>query len=218
MDVGRFGGMLTRPRFRHMQRDDDDEQLQPASGMLSSFRMMRRKISMCRSFLPILPKQNKKLFSRIPNSFSWHFGTLLGWTSTRVECLRYRVLLFIHGAFFVCGKQPKARKRALRTILRGQYVDYNSALHTTGLQSLSSRRTDLCRKFASKINPDLLPPRGSEEHGRNTRNANKLRTVKFCSLLLFPVAPPATIFPMHSVGCTDIACGLYDQSDDAPAV
>ncbi|XP_078682182.1 uncharacterized protein LOC144916733 [Branchiostoma floridae x Branchiostoma belcheri] len=76
------------------------------------------------------------------------------------------------------ARLERIQKRALRTILRGQYVDYNSALHTTGLQSLSSRRTDLCRKFASKINPDLLPPRGSEEHGRNTRNANKLRTVK----------------------------------------
>ncbi|KAI8516302.1 hypothetical protein Bbelb_048830 [Branchiostoma belcheri] len=74
------------------------------------------------------------------------------------------------------ARLERIQKRALRTILKDQYVDYNSALHTTDLQSLSSRRTDLCRKCASKINPDLLPPRGSEEHGRNTRNANKLRT------------------------------------------
>ncbi|KAI8487943.1 hypothetical protein Bbelb_343910 [Branchiostoma belcheri] len=51
------------------------------------------------------------------------------------------------------------QKRALRTILKGQYSSYDAALQLTGLKSLKDRREDLCLKFATKLNPDLLPPK-----------------------------------------------------------
>ncbi|CAH1242658.1 Hypp6926 [Branchiostoma lanceolatum] len=72
----------------------------------------------------------------------------------------------------------RVQKRALRTILRGQYTTYDSALQLTGLETLSDRREDLCRKFANKLNPELLPPTVGELHGRNTRNCGKLRNIK----------------------------------------
>ena len=72
----------------------------------------------------------------------------------------------------------RIQKRALRTVLGGQYTTYEAALVRTGLQTLLHRREDLCRKFAMKLGPDMLPQKTGQLHGRNTRNSNKLRLVK----------------------------------------
>ncbi|CAH1272651.1 ZNF569 [Branchiostoma lanceolatum] len=64
----------------------------------------------------------------------------------------------------------KVQKRALRTILGGQYTSYKSALLYTGLQPLSQRRLELCRKFARKLDPELLPQRmGQYYHDADRR-------------------------------------------------
>ena len=76
------------------------------------------------------------------------------------------------------ARLERVQKRALRTILKGQYTSYESALQLTGLKSLKDRREDLCLKFAGKLSPELLPPTVGELHCRNTRNSKKLKTVK----------------------------------------
>eukprot|EP00058_Branchiostoma_floridae_P026452 XP_002611943.1 hypothetical protein BRAFLDRAFT_91827 [Branchiostoma floridae] len=90
MVIGRFCGMLVRCIRVHLQDADVSHVLlQSASSRLGSFRMMRRKTSMCRSFLPMLSCQqntlrvsNKKLtfgictnlsFSLLRDVFGWHF-------------------------------------------------------------------------------------------------------------------------------------------------
>ena len=44
----------------------------------------------------------------------------------------------------------RVQKCALAIILEEHYVDYNNALETLEIESLSDRRTDLCLKFATK--------------------------------------------------------------------
>jgi len=72
----------------------------------------------------------------------------------------------------------RVQKRALRTILGEHYIDYETALLTTNLQTLEKRRIDLCLKFAKKLDPSLLPPRAGEIHGRSTRNSDLFKTVR----------------------------------------
>ena len=81
----------------------------------------------------------------------------------------------------------RVQKTALRIILREDYMDYNSALATTGLDSLKDRRTQLCVTFAKKcvkseqnrhlfpLNPKLVNTRPHEKlfvtHARTDRLA-----------------------------------------------
>ena len=44
----------------------------------------------------------------------------------------------------------RVQKTALRIILREEYLDYNSALVMTGLDTLKDHRTQLCLTFAKK--------------------------------------------------------------------
>ena len=67
----------------------------------------------------------------------------------------------------------RVQKVALRIILGSEYEDYSSALKTTGLQTLSDRRTFLCKKFAKNCtkNPnmsDMFPLNPSTVNNRNT--------------------------------------------------
>ncbi len=71
------------------------------------------------------------------------------------------------------------QKRACRTILGGDFRSYNDALVSCGLDSLSDRRVEHCRRFAEGLpNNDrtrcLIPPSRLESHGRNLRNCHKI--------------------------------------------
>ncbi|KAI8489106.1 hypothetical protein Bbelb_330910 [Branchiostoma belcheri] len=72
----------------------------------------------------------------------------------------------------------RIQKRALRTILGERYINYETALQNTNLQTLEQRRTDLCLKFAKKMDPAMLPPRASDIHNKATRNSNLIRTIR----------------------------------------
>ena len=69
----------------------------------------------------------------------------------------------------------RVQKFALRIILGGEYEDYPAALITTGLQTLSDRRTTLCKQFAKSClkNPKMSHIFPLNQHTVNTRNPEK---------------------------------------------
>ena len=81
----------------------------------------------------------------------------------------------------------RIQKRACRIILGSGYHDYHSALHECKLDSLQSRRNQLCLSFAKSLPSsklrDLLPedrPTNSYNlRSRNTYTAYKCRTERF---------------------------------------
>ena len=83
----------------------------------------------------------------------------------------------------------RIQRRACKTILGPEYTSYNDALLSCNLESLDTRRTSQCLKFAIGLSDNirskhLLPPTRIQSHGRNLRNANsvsqfKIKTSRF---------------------------------------
>ena len=69
----------------------------------------------------------------------------------------------------------RIQKVALRIILKQDYVDYNHALKTTGLETLNDRRQKLCLNFAKKCvrNEQTKKMFPVKNHQRNTRKQEK---------------------------------------------
>ncbi|KAI8484066.1 hypothetical protein Bbelb_381840 [Branchiostoma belcheri] len=130
----------------------------------------------------MLSKANSRLFllRRLGNFHVSVQDLLLVYTSFVRPVVEYCVPVWNPG--LTCKQITRlehVQKRALRTILKGQYSSYDAALQLTGLKSLKDRREDLCLKFATKLNPDLLPPKVGELSGRHTRNSEKLKATKY---------------------------------------
>jgi len=73
------------------------------------------------------------------------------------------------------AKIERVQKRALRIILGPDYVSYESALRTTGLSRLDSRRDILCLRYAQSLAnssrySSWLPLRRGDVHNRTLRN------------------------------------------------
>ena len=71
------------------------------------------------------------------------------------------------------------QRRACRIMLSKNFTTYSAALNLFGLDSLSNRRVEHCRKFAKglsklKKTADLIPPTRLRCHGRNLRSKNKI--------------------------------------------
>ena len=66
----------------------------------------------------------------------------------------------------------RIQKTCLKVILGENYIDYQSALEMTGLQSLHDRREDRCLKFALKA---LKHPRNGKMFPKNTNNSKQVR-------------------------------------------
>ena len=62
------------------------------------------------------------------------------------------------------GKLERLQKIALHIILAEDYVSYNSALKTLGLEKLSERRRKLCLTFGEKALKHSKFPVGSSLH------------------------------------------------------
>ena len=69
----------------------------------------------------------------------------------------------------------RIQKVALRIILKQDYVGYNHALKTTGLETLNDRRQKLCLNFAKKCvrNEQTKKMFPVKNHQRNTRKQEK---------------------------------------------
>ena len=64
----------------------------------------------------------------------------------------------------------KLQKTALKIILSSRYKSYNSALKAVKIETLSERRLNLCRKFATKT---AINPKFSAWFPKNKRNINQ---------------------------------------------
>ena len=69
----------------------------------------------------------------------------------------------------------RVQKVALRLILKENYLDYATALDKTGLQTLASRRDELCLNFAKKCvkfphTKDMFPKNEKTRVTRKTEN------------------------------------------------
>ena len=81
----------------------------------------------------------------------------------------------------------RVQKVALRIILNEEYEDYQTALATTGLQTLSDRRTLLCKNFAENclksetmchmfpLNPSTVETRNPEKYYVQPASTGRLK-------------------------------------------
>ena len=82
-----------------------------------------------------------------------------------------------------CVTLERIQRRACKIIMGKQYTTYDEALHDCGLDTLETRREQLCLKFfKSLITSDKfsswVPPTRGSLHQRNLRSANKLSLPK----------------------------------------
>ena len=90
-------------------------------------------------------------------------------------------------------KLESIQKRALKIILGSDYLDYQSSLFKCNLNSLHTRRLDLCLKFAITLKnsdsfKDWLPQQRNSNVQYQLRQANKLSQVK-CKTNRFKNSP-----------------------------
>ncbi len=94
-------------------------------------------------------------------------------------------------SFARCGviELERIQKRAVKTILGPEYTSYEEGLSVCNIDSLATRRTTQCFKFAESLSDNirckhLIPPTRFVSHGRNLRNSNSItqlraRTTRF---------------------------------------
>ncbi|KAI8496698.1 hypothetical protein Bbelb_253530 [Branchiostoma belcheri] len=80
-------------------------------------------------------------------------------------------------------KIERVQIRSLRVILGSEYDCYHTALDTTGLSRLDTRRDELCLRFARSLTSsekyrNWLPAQRGDVHNRTLRNSTKLTQFK----------------------------------------
>ena len=99
----------------------------------------------------------------------------------------------------------RIQKRCFRIILGDRYESYQEALLQLNSQSLFDRREALTIRFGKGLlkNPahrHMLPPTNGEIHGRNTRGAERLQTVRARTERYKNSAIPYIVTKLNSLG------------------